>query len=229
MFPRGDNRPGRRAAAAAVLFAVPLLLSSCGDSDGGAPPPPGAGPTGTGEPTAGYAGDPIAESMPLEVTLPRLGISQVVDETMCPMTPRGLDPVDMMAVCFYTADDKPYVLPSTDQPDVTVLAGHAGSYVPGIFDDVYDAANDTFAVREGDELRVRTEASGDKWLVYRATDFHVPDKTELAGSGEVWGDAPTPGRLLLLTCLQPEDFSQPALRNAVVGYQFHGVADDGGM
>ena len=37
------------------------------------------------------------------------------------------------------------------------------------------------------------------------------------------------GRLLLLTCLQPADFSLPALDNAVVGYQFSHVADDDGM
>lgn len=58
---------------------------------------------------------------------------------LCPMTDRGLDPLRMMDVCFYTADDKPYVLPWTDQEGV--------------------------AVKPSDELLVRTVESGDKWLV----------------------------------------------------------------
>ena len=144
------------------------------------------------------------------------------------MTDRGPDPLHMMDVCFYTADDKPYVLPSTDQEDVAVMAGHAGARVPGVFDDVFDSVAGEFAVKPGDELRVRTVESGDKWLVYEATDFHSPTKEELAVDDEMWGEEPTPGRLLLLTCLQPADFDQPALHNAVVGYQFVGVADDDG-
>lgn len=218
-----------RPAALMLALVLPFALVACGGGGGEGPPPDKAAADGAraGEDRPDF--DPIAESMPLEISLPALGITQVVDDDLCPMTAQGIDPPGMMDVCFYTAPDRPFVLPSTDQEDVAVMAGHAGSYTPGIFDDVYDAANDTFAVKEGDELRVRTEASGGKWLVYRATDFHTPSKTDLAADDGVWGSEPTPGRLLLLTCLQPADFSLPALDNAVVGYQFSHVADDNGM
>lgn len=222
-----------RPAALALVLALPFALAACGGGDGGDGPDPGKAAADErahgddGDAAADY--DPVAESMPVEISMPDLGITQVVDDDLCRMTAQGIDPVGMMDVCFYTAADRPFVLPSTDQEDVAVMAGHAGSYTPGIFDDVYDAENDTFAVDEGDELRVRTEASGDKWLVYKAADFHTPSKRDLAVDDDIWGTEPTPGRLLLLTCLQPADFSLPALDNAVVGYQFSHVADDDGM
>ena len=210
-----------RPAIIAALAAVPLLLTACGPD---LPAPPGS--PGEGEEVEQVA---IEESMPVVLTMPALGLSEPVVEDLCPMTDRGLDPVHLMDICFYTADDKPYVLPSTDQEDVAVLAGHANTRIPGVFDDVYDSQKQEFNVKLGDELRVRTEASGSKWLVYKATDFHSPTKEDLAVDDDVWGTDPTPGRLLLLTCLRASEPGQPALHNAVVGYQFDRVEDDDGM
>lgn len=167
--------------------------------------------------------------MPVEISMPGLGLSEPVVDELCPMTAYGVDPVQLMDVCFYTADDKPYVLPSTDQEDVAVLAGHANTQPPAVFDDVYDSVKREFNVELGDELRVRTEASGSKWLVYKATDFHTPEKVDLAVDDDVWGTEPTPGRLLLLTCLRASAPNEPVLHNAVVGYQFDRGEDDDGM
>ena len=231
MFTFSPRSSKGRSIVVAALATAALFVGACGAGDdaGDAASPAPAG-SAASEPRAPESGhEPIAASMPTEISLPGLGIVEPVVQELCPMTDRGPDPLHMMDVCFYTADDKPYVLPSTDQEDVAVMAGHAGARVPGVFDDVFDSVAGEFAVKPGDELRVRTVESGDTWLVYEATDFHSPTKEELAVDDEVWGEEPTPGRLLLLTCLQPADFDQPALHNAVVGYQFVGVADDDGV
>lgn len=220
---------GVRSAVIAALAAVPLLLAACVSDSPPSPASPGAGDTGE----AGEVGEidqvAIEASMPVEISMPGLGLSEPVVDELCPMTAYGVDPVQLMDVCFYTADDKPYVLPSTDQEDVAVLAGHANTQPPAVFDDVYDSVKREFNVKLGDELRVRTEASGSKWLVYKATDFHTPEKVDLAGDDDVWGTEPTPGRLLLLTCLRASTPNEPVLHNAVVGYQFDRVEDDDGM
>lgn len=220
---------GVRSAVIAAFAAVPLLLAACVSDSPPSPASPGAGDTGE----AGEVGEidqvAIEASMPVEISMPGLGLSEPVVDELCPMTAYGVDPVQLMDVCFYTADDKPYVLPSTDQEDVAVLAGHANTQPPAVFDDVYDSVKREFNVKLGDELRVRTEASGSKWLVYKATDFHTPEKVDLAGDDDVWGTEPTPGRLLLLTCLRASTPNEPVLHNAVVGYQFDRVEDDGGM
>ena len=227
MFPLPARAPKLRTALAAALLAFPLFFTACGTDE--PPPPDDAASEDGGGATIEVEQVPIEASMPIELTMPALGLSEPVVEDLCPMTDRGLAPVHLMDICFYTADDKPYVLPSTDQEDVAVLAGHANTRIPGVFDDVYDSVNGEFAVKLGDELRVRTEASGSKWLVYKATDFHSPTKEDLAVDDAVWGTEPTPGRLLLLTCLRAVEPDAPALHNAVVGYQFDRVEDSDGM
>lgn len=231
MFTFSPRSSKGRSIVVAALATAALFVGACGAGDdaGDAASPAPAG-SAASEPRAPESGhEPIAASMPTEISLPGLGIVEPVVQELCPMTDRGLDPLHMMDVCFYTADDKPYVLPSTDQEDVAVLAGHANTRIPGVFDDVYDSVNGEFAVKLGDELRVRTEASGSKWLVYKATDFHSPTKEDLAVDDAVWGTEPTPGRLLLLTCLRAVEPDAPALHNAVVGYQFDRVEDSDGM
>ena len=217
---------GVRSAVIAALAAVPLLLTACGSDTPPSPASPETGETGeTGE----VDQVAIEASMPVEISMPGLGLSEPVVDELCPMTAYGVDPVQLMDVCFYTADDKPYVLPSTDQEDVAVLAGHANTQPPGVFDDVYDSVKQELNVKLGDELRVRTEASGSKWLVYKATDVHPPMKVDLAVDDDVWGTEPMPGRLVLLTCLRASTPNEPVLHNAVVGYQFDRVENDDGV
>lgn len=99
-----------RSAVIAALAAVPLLLAACGSD---APPSPASPETGeTGE-TGEVDLVAIEASMPVEIALPSLGLSEPVVDELCPLTAYGVDPVQLMDVCFYTADDKPYVLPST--------------------------------------------------------------------------------------------------------------------
>lgn len=172
-----------------------------------------------------HAGQPpaIAPSPAQEMYVPAVGIHADFDAEPCQVTDGAIDPENMDTACTYTADDRPYSLPGTTAEDLVVVAGHTGAGVSGVFDNLYDGGSDEHRVSVGDKLYLRTEASGDDWLVYTATDLHDPDKGGLADDSAVWGDGPQPGRLLTISCIQPANLWQPAVRNAVVGWQLESV------
>lgn len=167
----------------------------------------------------------VEPSRPVEFAIPALGLRAGIDAEPCRLTDGALDPVNMDTACYYVADDRPYSLPGSDAPDVSVLAGHAASGRAAVFDDLYDAAADTFTPEKGDELLVRTEAGGDKWLVYEAVDFHSMDKASLGGDEDVWGTGPVPGRMLTISCIQPRNPFSAATHNVIVGWEYAGVSD----
>lgn len=171
----------------------------------------------------------IAPSPAQEMYVPAVGIHADFDAEPCRVKGGAIDPENMATACTYTADDRPYSLPGTTAEDLVVVAGHTGAGVSGVFDNLYDGGSDEHRVNVGDKLYLRTEASGDNWLVYTATDLHDPDKDGLADDATVWGDEPQPGRLLTISCIQPANLWQPAVRNAVVGWQLESVVspDDG--
>lgn len=169
--------------------------------------------------------DAVPASEPVEMAIPALGLRADVDAEACPLEDGALDPPRLDTACYYVAEDRPYSLPGTDAPDLTVLAGHAASGRDAVFNDLYDNAVETFTVEKGDELLVRTRADGDRWLVYEATDFHDIDKASLGGDGEVWGDGPRPGRMLTISCIQPRNPFAAATHNVIVGWTFAGLAD----
>ncbi|WIM67880.1 hypothetical protein QP027_00285 [Corynebacterium breve] len=165
----------------------------------------------------------VAPSAAKEMVIPSLNIDASFEGGPCRTTNGAIDPATMDLACTYTADDKPYVLPGSTAEDITVIAGHTGSYTPGVFDNLYDGATFEHKITLGDVMYLRTEASGENWLAYTATDTHEPEKPGLAYNTAIWGDEPMPGRLLTISCIQPADFSQLSVRNAVVGWQFDGV------
>ena len=132
----------------------------------------------------------IEASMTVEISMPGLGLSEPVVDELCPMTAYGVDPVQLMDVCVYTADDKPYVLPSTDQEDVAVLAGHANTQPPAVFDDVFGSVKREFNVELGDELRVRTEG----WRVRRVAPRNPPVRSRCRRPARTRSSADTPDR-----------------------------------
>jgi hypothetical protein len=104
-----------------------------------------------------------------------------------------------------------FAQPGSDSPSLTVLAGHSAQSTEAAFNRLYRQGESL----EGREVYIRTEASGDRWLVYRIDNVYVPDKEDLPYMAEVWG-APgesTAGRLLLVTCRQ-----QPGLVESVQNY-----------
>lgn len=173
----------------------------------------------------------VAESAPviepsaaMELYIPHLQLHAEFEPSNCRVLNGSINPKTMDKACTYTADDKPYSLPGTDAPDISVIAGHTGAGVSAVFNDLYDGSAMEHKVTIGDKLYLRTKNSGDDWLVYEATDLHAPDKTGLADDASVWGDGPMPGRLLTISCIQPANLLEAAVKNAVVGWQYRGVA-----
>ncbi|WP_018023702.1 class F sortase [Corynebacterium ulceribovis] len=216
-------------AVLAVLGLIALLVWPRGNSDSDnlatapASSTPSSAPAESTETTTSTSSMKVKPSAGREIVIDKVNLRATVDDGACAMVDGALNPPLMDTACFYTAPDKPYSLPSSEQPDLAVLAGHAGALVPAVFDPLYDMTTFEQYLQVGDELKVRTEESGDKWLVYRATDFHTPMKDELPYMDEVWGADATPGRLVLVTCLQPEDRNQASVRNVVIGFQFDRV------
>ncbi|MEX3507755.1 hypothetical protein VVR85_10230 [Corynebacterium sp. LK2590] len=165
----------------------------------------------------------IAPSPAQEMYVPAVGIHANFDAEPCRVKDGAIDPENMDTACTYTADNRPYSLPGPTAEDLVVVAGHTGAGVPGVFDNLYDGGSDEHRINVGDKLYLRTAASGDDWLVYTATDLHDPNKGGLADDASVWGDGPQPGRLLTISCIQPANLWQPAVRNAVVGWQLESV------
>lgn len=174
------------------------------------------------EPPAGIEGD-VPPSQPLEMVIPSVGLRASFEDGTCRFVDGAIDPESLSDACVFTAPDKPYSLPGTSAQDIVVIAGHAAAGVPAVFDKLYDAGASRHTISPGDELFVRTEASGSSWLRFQATDLHEPDKTGLSSSDAIWGTGPMPGRLLTITCIQPANPFQESVRNAVIGWQLQEV------
>ncbi|MDO5506938.1 MAG: hypothetical protein Q4F64_01225 [Corynebacterium casei] len=167
----------------------------------------------------------VKPSRPVEMYIPSIDLRTDFEAENCAVTDGAIDPDTMSEACTYTSDDRPYSQPGTDASDIVVIAGHTGAGVPAVFNDLYDGTADEHQVSVGDELFIRTEESGDLWLVYEATDLHEPEKSGLSQSAEIWGTSATPGRLLTISCIQPPNLLQAAVKNAVVGWQYSRVVD----
>ncbi|AWB81236.1 hypothetical protein C3B44_01835 [Corynebacterium yudongzhengii] len=168
----------------------------------------------------------IEPSPPVEMYIPAVELVARFEEAPCRVNNGAIDPATMDLACAYTAEDRPYSLPGTATEDLTVIAGHTGAGLSGVFDKLYDGTADQHTIATGDQLYLRTEASGSQWLVYHATDLHDPDKEGLAQDPAVWGETAMPGRLLTISCIQPANPLAAAVRNAVVGWQYEGVIDE---
>lgn len=64
--------------------------------------------------------------------------------------------------------------------------------MPGVFNNLYDGSANEHKVHLGDKLHVRTQDSGQNWLIYTTTDLHDPDKQGLSDDTSVWGGDPIP-------------------------------------
>ncbi|MFI5505297.1 Uncharacterised protein [Corynebacterium kutscheri] len=168
----------------------------------------------------------IENSPAVEMYIPRLNLRAHFETESCRVKDGAIDPDTLTKACTYTAADKPYVLPGTHAEDIVVIAGHTGSGISAVFNKLYNGSADTHTVHVNDRLYLRTEKSGQQWLVYAATDLHSPDREGLSSDDSVWGTDPTPGRLLTISCIQPANPLAEAVRNAVVGWQYQGVLNN---
>ncbi|OFP35418.1 hypothetical protein [Corynebacterium sp. HMSC071B10] len=212
-----DRRPPqwvfwvRRAAVLGVLVVLLMGIAALVSRCGGEEPEPSAH---------------VGQSRPVELRIPAIGLDAEFEAEDCRVKGGALNPRSMTKACAYTSPDKPYELPGPGAGDLTVIAGHTGAGVPGVFDALYDSGADVSRVSVGDTLYLRTEDSADAWLKYEATDVHAPQKAGLAGDASIWGTGPMPGRLLTISCIQPPNLLADAVRNAVVGWQFVAVVPE---
>lgn len=157
------------------------------------------------------------------MVVPVLGLRAQFEASDCRVEDGAINPESLDKACALTGSQYPYALPGTDAQDIVVVAGHTGAGVSAVFNQLYDGKAQHHNVAPGDTLFMRTEASGEDWLKYTATDLHEPDKGALAGNPEIWGTGPMPGRLLTISCIQPANPLADSVRNAVVGWQLAGT------
>ena len=201
-------------------------------------PPPVAvspTPTPTPSPTPNPTVSPpvlIEQSMPEELYVPSLDIKRDVAKAPCPIVNGKIDPAhdDYMRTCAVRGAGLRTELPGTSAPNAAMIVGHTWHAKPtwqasvdsAAFNALYnwdkgDAGEYTLKV--GDEVWVRTEASGSRWLVYTVTGFDEPTKT--VGNDNLWGfqEQPVPGQLKLVGCQQKTDGTK-ATNNIVVNAMF---------
>lgn len=226
----------RRAGALLIIFLLLLaLVRACGgqaDPETAAPetatetvPSETATVTTPASATTEAAPPPdfIETSRPVEMVIPTVNMTAKFETDDCRVVDGKVDPGGLSKACAYVAPDRPYELPGTNAGDIVVIAGHAAAGVPAVFDKLYSPSDNAHTVNIGDTLYVRTEASGEWWLKYVATDLHDPMKDALATDTDVWGSGPMPGRLVTISCVQPVNPFEDSVRNAVVGWAFEGV------
>lgn len=167
----------------------------------------------------------IPDGRPVEMYIPAIGLVAGFEQESCRLVDGLIDPATLDLACAYTAPDRPYRLPGSNAEDIVVIAGHAGAGTDAVFDTLYNPDADHHNVQVGDVMYIRTETSGEHWLKYTVSDLHSPEKGSLSQDASIWGEGATPGRLLTISCIQPA--FAPSVRNAVVGWQFAGVAGPG--
>lgn len=118
----------------------------------------------------------------------------------------------------------------TDTPDLAVIAGHSWNRnAKTVFNPLFNWETGKYGIRVGDELWVRTQASGKRWLVYELQKIFTPNKGggpgSLRNSKEIWGTNanPKPNHLLVITCKQKAEVGQPSTENIVFDFVFKGV------
>lgn len=199
---------------------------------------PVASPSVTSRPLPSSTATPVVplqaieQSAPVQLKVPSVGLDVEVLPNPCPVDDGMVHPpIDEAGKpCYYTAADKPYQLPGSSTTDLVAIFGHTGHCDAdcAAFNRLYDWQGQQWLVESGDELYLRTNASGGSWLVYRASDFYTPDKYgdstgSLANSSEVWGTQPQPNRLLTIGCLQSADGVSKSQQNIVISWTFDRV------
>lgn len=212
----------------ARLALLALLPRAACAEEPSVEPAPEAPRVSAAPPTVEEAGQAVPQAWPLEMRIPAVGIHATFQLEACAVKSDAMAPNTMTEACVYVSHEKRYELPGSDAPDIVVVAGHTGAGVRAVFDRLYDGAADTHTITIGDALYVRTADSGERWLRYRATDLHDPEKGALPTDASVWGVDPTPGRLLTINCIQLANLLAQSVRNAVVGWQYDGVAETAG-
>lgn len=220
-----------------AVSAVQMLWPSSEIADSAAPPPPpvvevtelatpSARPS-TAKPIA------IKQSQPIQMYQPdtdlNLRVLVLPAEYRDPIKPPTLqeaywDPQPVKTKKPF----KSYGL-GTSTPDLAVIAGHTWNQRNDVaLNPLYDWRKSRPGITKGDELWVKTKASGKRWLVYKLVKFYQPDKTgsdSLARNREIWGtdSKPRPDHLLVIGCKQKPTPGERSTANIVFDFVFDRV------
>lgn len=221
---RGGGAPTTPAVSAspAVSGSPPLMPS--------ATPPPSGGPLTHAEVLAGPAVEVSWPALAARLPDAERGYARVtISAHTCPVTPEGLidpDRANLMQACSLAGAGS-WAHPGSSSTGMALLAGHTWRFGPAAFNGLYDWQRQEFRVREGDEMWIRTQTSGETWLVYRAVSFDRPGKFGVAGSlaalSQEWDTHPVPGRVFTVGCLQPNDLAAVSTQNIVIGWDYLGT------
>ncbi len=174
----------------------------------------------------------ITPSMPIEVYIPSIKMKRTIHQDPCPIVNGKIDPdrSDYNVACAVKGDNLASTLPGTRTENTTMIVGHTWRAKPtwqesigyAAFDALYNWETGKYTVKVGDEIWLRTRASGTRWLVYKITGFSEPTKT--VGS-DLWdfADSPQPNTLKLVGCQQPSDYAVHSTNNIVVKATFSRV------
>ena len=110
--------------------------------------------------------------------------------------------------------------PSSASTSISVLAGHSSCLTDTVFNRL-NVQRDTLI---GREVWIKTQASGNKWLIYQIETTYEPLKSELGNMEEIWGSSEikTDGKLALITCLLG-DCDGGSTNNFVVTARYTGI------
>jgi hypothetical protein len=171
-------------------------------------------PTSSPTPVISIAGSPVTQ-----IYVPSDNPDDVINSQVYPMPTscqNVIEPPESgqnFQKVFQCTD---FAMPGTATATNAVVAGHSSKYITTVFNRLYAQG----ASLIGKLVYIRTQASGDHWLVYKVQNVYEPLKTELPYMEQIW--APTEGRLIIVTCLQDSEHAL-SVRNFIVVTQFQGV------
>lgn len=130
----------------------------------------------------------------MRIEVPAVG----VDLPVRPITPeRGpLDPPTLRDAYWI----EPYGVPGADADNTAYIIGHSWDEGEAAFNPLFDQENQTSEVDPGDRIVVTTDQGRFTYAVQEARRY---PKDSLADADDVWRIVP--GRLVLITCFQPDD------------------------
>lgn len=164
----------------------------------------------------------IPGARPTALYVPAIGATPIaVSQAQCGMDSGSLHPQEMLRACSYAADRPRFVLPGTHAKDVAVIAGHTWRTGDAAFNPLYNWRKEQPNLMVGDEVKVKTTASGKQCLAYEVRKFLTVAKSDLQGRSDVWGKKARPGVLVLVGCKQQSD--GPSVKNVVWELRFTGV------
>ena len=184
----------------------------------------------------------IKRSMPTELYFPQLEarlsdrdkhLAHIkLDNTACPIdawnhVQPDLSHMDQACVAYRPGEkdwSAKLQLPGTDNDGQVVMFGHTWRQGAAAFNLLYDWQAQRTMLRAGDEMWVKTEASGNRWLVYTYTgEMRTPAKPNLSSNQWAWPEKPHPGRLLTIGCRQPDNLGIHSYENLVFEWMFSRV------